>query len=288
MSLVAWSKLTINLRFLIFAARYAKGRSLKTAHISYRGLVKYRASMTFWVKRSYATRELPMPPAHTLYNQLTEAMRAAAKKYELTVEGDVNRTAIGLAELRQMIDMETTTTPCIELTEGHHLAWVMGRVCSVRPGSLGPSSVAKKGDLSYLTWRDVVITRGDGAGNFRVHLTFRTLKTMSADPEQAQAGAISPLKATVLPPQYQDNLIFSIPHRLLVIALRRKILKNIDTLDELLDGDQLNILVSVRLDISYITLTWTRSSPRTLTILSFWLLDLAVSVSATSRAPVLI
>ena len=41
-----------------------------------------------------------------------------------------------------------------------------------------------------------------------------------------------------------DNLVFSIPHRLLVIALRRQLLVGIDSLDALLDGDRRNILVS--------------------------------------------
>jgi hypothetical protein len=174
-------------RFVIFVARYAKGRSKNNADVSYRGLVKYRATMIFWARRSHSTRELPQIPGATLYNQITEAMRKAAQQYRLSLVGDVNRTQVGLAELRQLIDMDMVSTPSIEVAEGHHLAWcIIGRVCSVRPGSIAPSRLGGKTEKKlFLTWRDIVLTRGDKKGNFRVEITFRSLKTTLEDPDTA-------------------------------------------------------------------------------------------------------
>jgi hypothetical protein len=71
-------------------------------------------------------------------------MRKAAQQYRLSLVGDVNRTQVGLAELRQLIDMDMVSTPSIEVAEGHHLAWCIGRVCSARPGSIAPSRLGGK------------------------------------------------------------------------------------------------------------------------------------------------
>ena len=221
---------------------------MDSVHISYRGLVKYRAAIMFWAFRSHQERDhLPPIPVVKFFNRLTEAMRAAAKQYGLTVAGSLNRTTVGLPELRQLIDMDMISTPSIGVAEGHHLAWCIGRVCSVRPGSIGPSG---KGDKLkkglYLTWRDAIITRGKNKGEFSAQIIFRSVKTNSDDPEKAEKSGAGGkvLTCNVLPPQRADNLVFSVPHRLLVIALRRDILVGIESLDELLDGEQYHVLVS--------------------------------------------
>lgn len=46
---------------------------------------------------------------------------------------------VGLEELRQLIDHELISNRCAELSEEHQLAWCIGRVTAVRPGSIGPS-----------------------------------------------------------------------------------------------------------------------------------------------------
>jgi hypothetical protein len=143
--------------------------------------------------------------------------------------------------------MDMVSTPSIEVAEGHHLAWCIGRVCSVRPGSIAPSRLGGKTEKKlFLTWRDIVLTRGDKKGNCRVEITFRSLKTTLEDPDTAlnTNKRQESLQCNVMPPQATETLIFSIPHRLLVIALRRGILAGIDSLDSLFDGDRLNIIVS--------------------------------------------
>ena len=231
----------------MFIALRAKGRAKESVRISYRTLVGYRTAMIFWARRSHSLRELPAIPPSTLFNKLTEAIRHAAAHYGLTVTGPINRTHVGLAELRQMIDFDTINTPSIEVAEGHQLAWCIARVCSIRPGSIGPSKSSKNEKKLFLSWRDITLTRGAQKGQFEATIVFRSLKTNRADPESALAPAVAgnkQLRCKVMPPQLVENLVFSIPHRLLVIALRRGYLDGIDSLDELLDGDKMNILVS--------------------------------------------
>ena len=127
----------------------------------------------------------------------------------------------------------------------HHLAWCIGRVCAVRPGSLGynpknKDSISRK---KFLTWRDVKIFRGTADGEFVADFTFRVLKTNSEDPEEGNKDdrPPRPLQCRVLSPKKNENVIFSVPHRLLVIALRRGIIDGISTIDELLAGRTLNV-----------------------------------------------
>jgi hypothetical protein len=81
---------------------------------------------------------------------------------------------------------------------------------------------------------------------FMVDIVFRNLKTNTVDMERASTLSMpsKTLECRLMPPKITDNLIFSIPHRLLVIALRRGLLVGISTTDELLNGSQYNIRAS--------------------------------------------
>jgi hypothetical protein len=82
-------------------------------------------------------------------------------------------------------------------------------------------------------------------GIFMVDINFRNLKTNTVDPDKAatRANPIKELNCRVMPPKDQEGLIFSIPHRLLTIALRRDLLLDIASLNALIDGDKYNIMV---------------------------------------------
>lgn len=182
-----------------------------------------------------------------MFHGLTEALRFAAKKYNISLYGDINNSHVGLSELSQLIDLDMEDTKCIELAEMHHLAWCVGRVCAIRPGSLGynPKNKNSLRHKKYLTWRDVKIFRGVEKAEFVADFTFRILKTNSEDPEEGNNDdrPPRPLQCRVLSPKKNENVIFSVPHRLLVIALRRGIIDGISTIDELLAGRALNIQV---------------------------------------------
>ncbi|KAL0470454.1 hypothetical protein QR685DRAFT_571571 [Neurospora intermedia] len=44
---------------------------------------------------------------------------------------------VGLPELRMLIDHDILHTGSQEVAEVHHLAWALGRICALRPGSIG-------------------------------------------------------------------------------------------------------------------------------------------------------
>jgi hypothetical protein len=95
-------------------------------------------------------------------------------------------------------------------------------------------------------WRDVQIFRGDAIGTFIAMITFRSLKTNIVDPERdTKATPLKELKTKIPSPKGNESLFFSIPHRLLVILLRRGLLGHYTNIEELLHGQNHEITVSV-------------------------------------------
>ncbi|KAF5711462.1 hypothetical protein FGLOB1_4965 [Fusarium globosum] len=81
---------------------------------------------------------------------------------------------------------------------------------------------------------DIELSR-DHDGKFALTITFRNLKTNSEEPTKAahKAPLRSELRCVIKSPQNTENLVFSVPHRLLAMAIRRGILDGIETLDQL-------------------------------------------------------
>ncbi|KAL2421149.1 hypothetical protein ABEF95_002031 [Exophiala dermatitidis] len=214
-------------------------------HITYKTAARARDTMIFWTNYVSAQRDyMPPPRANHLYLKLTEALRGAADNRKLSAATS-SKSYIGIPELTLLIDHDLKSTPCIELAECHQLAWCIGRFTAARPGSLGGqpkrSLVDPDNDESFLTWRDVEISRSGKRGQFISRILFRNLKTNRVDSEAIDTNKT--LKFTLLSPQRASNLQFSVPHRLMAMAIRRKALVGIDTVDEALDGTAMNILI---------------------------------------------
>lgn len=172
--------------FLAFVTVKCVPRSTEDDSISYRTLVMYRRSMVFWTNCKYVEREIEPPKAFIVSNALTEMIRCLQNRYKIRTHGStVNKTQVGAWEIIQMMDFDLRETPCIALAECHQLAWVFGRLCALRPGSLGPQRKAFRGDLQFLAWRDVAIERGSVPGMFTASIHIRNLKTNRQDPEAA-------------------------------------------------------------------------------------------------------
>ncbi|WQF83714.1 hypothetical protein CDEST_08728 [Colletotrichum destructivum] len=139
--------------------------------------------------------------------------------------------------------------------EGHHFAWLLARCCALRPGSIG-SPHAHVDDLPktlnggppYLAWRDVKISRGAAPYEFDLTISIRNLKdtTYLKNIESGTTTLPKGSKSFTMDfhfksAMHQANLAFAPVIRLLVIALRRKALVGIQTVDELLSGQSLNI-----------------------------------------------
>lgn len=83
-------------RFLIFVTRFTKGQHKTSPRLSYFTYIKARTHLLFWAERSYRLRIVPSPPRARLYNQMTEAMQAAARKFGLTLQGVLTELVLAL------------------------------------------------------------------------------------------------------------------------------------------------------------------------------------------------
>lgn len=72
-------------------------------------------------------------------------------------------------------------------------------------------------------------------------IMIRNLKTNTLHPEDTETNRT--LKFTLLSPSRASNIQFSVPHRLLAIAIRRNALMDINTLEELFESQLQNIRV---------------------------------------------
>ncbi|OBT86741.1 hypothetical protein VE02_06274 [Pseudogymnoascus sp. 03VT05] len=241
--------------FVLYATPRMPGRARGTP-CTYQSLTKIRSGLSFHANRSYRLRSMDAPRAAVLYSTITEVLRFAVTKYSIPLYGNPNTTHVGLSEIAQLIDLDMAQTRCFAVAEQHHLSWCIGRTCAVRPGSLGynPKDKRRVPQGQFLTWRDVEIFRGTEAGHFTADIKFIVVKTNHQDAEAASKASkpSRSIRCRVMSPNLIDNLVFSVPHRILIIALRRKAIAGIDTLDELLNGEALNIQVCGRWKPSFL------------------------------------
>ena len=94
----------------------------------------------------------------------------------------------------------------------------------------------------FLVWGDIRLERLQGPGSFMLHLQIRNLKTNSLmNGEKATQN--TKLNFRIRTPSLADNLLYSIPHRLLVIGLRLCVSDDVADLNDLIHGSQQNILI---------------------------------------------
>ncbi|KAK5696355.1 hypothetical protein LTR17_024264 [Elasticomyces elasticus] len=230
--------------FLIWIYAAANPRSRATGeHIAYRSLVHYRDSLMYWIKRTFRLRKKRPPPTAELWHEMAEAMRAVLDEYKPEVPTmRPRRSWLGLGELRQLFDYEMLHNRCIENSEQHMAAWCIERMTSCRSGSMCPSG--RHGRAKPLTWRNLTITKGDEPGMFDCVVLFENIYIKRPnDPETGgETAGYEELPVDLVCPD-AANIIFSATHRLLVIAIRRGLLKDITTIDELLAYQGHEILI---------------------------------------------
>lgn len=234
-------------RFFVAGIELAVGRAVGAEKPCYQSLTQWRDAIIFHCQRSFHLRDLTAPSTSLIYAKITEVVRFESQRWNITLHAELNTTHVGLAELRQMLDLDMQNVISWEVTEQHHLAWMVGRICAVRPGSIALTdhSAARLARRGYLCWGDLTIVRGEKKGDFIADIAFREMKTQHHDLDRAanKAGIEKPLRARIMNPQQVSNVIFSITHRILAIALRRGIIQGIHTLDELWNSQGYHIMV---------------------------------------------
>ncbi|KAL8981700.1 MAG: hypothetical protein Q9205_003594 [Flavoplaca limonia] len=131
----------------------------------------------------------------------------------------------------------------IAQTEQDHLAWIFGCICGVRPGALG---VYREDKSIYLRWKHIQIrretaTNGRFEGRFTAYCLFTNLKSRNV--KVSRPGRYNQLRLTVRSPRSPNLIPLSLPHRLLVILVRRGFLRDYTSIDELLVGKHVKILI---------------------------------------------
>ncbi|KAF2173933.1 hypothetical protein M409DRAFT_48840 [Zasmidium cellare ATCC 36951] len=219
--------------FVTWVSKKAIPRAKAAGSIDMRTLCQYRDSLLFWSSQKLRHRGTPFPGRAQLFNDLVQTMRFVQKQYGDTIENKP-KTYLGLAELRQLLDHEAVNNRCIELSEEHQVLWCIGRISALRPSSLAPDP--KVGRSKPLKWKDFEFFTTSVPGKFRSILTLDHLDIKrSSDPIVAQESRPSTVPVRLnMPSPEPHNLVFSVTHRLLVIALRRGILEGIGSLDDLL------------------------------------------------------
>ena len=128
-----------------------------------------------------------------------------------------------------------TSNKSVELSEQHQVIWCIARQTAVRPGSIGWVATRRE---NYLRWENVRF-ENLSEGRFLCIISFENLKTNYDDPEKGEARTL----VCHLDSPNAENIVFSVPHRLLTLALRRKLLAGIGSVEELLSTRQANIRI---------------------------------------------
>jgi len=121
----------------------------------------------------------------------------------------------------------------------HAVAWLCGYLCGVRPRCMAPSPFKP----TIFNWKNIVITRqleasGGWHGKFRAEIQFDFLKTAADNINDDEARV---LRVIIGSPVHRT--IFSLPHRLLVMLLRRGYLEDHESLESLMNSRKHQIVM---------------------------------------------
>lgn len=218
--------------YLIHCVRNTRPRRLRDQRPGIAAIMARRSSMCFWMHKKM---EEPVP-SWKFMAATDQAIQYAAAKFGISKARERKRY-FGRFELRELIDFDMARTLNVPLAEVHHLAWCLGCVCGVRPGSMG---WATRREDQYLQWKDVEIVRSTGAhkGMFTTKITFRHLKRGRDNMSYANGLAM-----TIMPPMDPSNIPLSATYRMLIMLLRRGLLRDYTTPEELFGGDDVHIRI---------------------------------------------
>ncbi|CAG8950763.1 hypothetical protein HYFRA_00002976 [Hymenoscyphus fraxineus] len=172
-------------------------------------LLSYRDCMWYWISKSTAQTLmfLPKPDRKLYFRRTTEVLQWMKVQGKFNME-ERTKVYLDLPELVQMIEFDLINTPNIVVAEQQHLAWLFGYTCGDRR-------------------------------RFAVAIHFRHLKV---DLETKLSKSIQPtLKMAIGSPVRRAML--SIPHRLLVISIRRGFLEHHTTIKSPMSAKEVNIKI---------------------------------------------
>ncbi|SMR48162.1 unnamed protein product [Zymoseptoria tritici ST99CH_1E4] len=216
-----------NLRaYVLMISQVLQPRSFVSPSIQFSTLAARRQSMIYWVIQKCDQKVVSISD---VWNGSNRALYMAFRSHNMAVVAPPKLYA-NKDDMRNLIEYITYAEANVEMAQQMVIAWLDGFICGVRPGSIG----ASQGRMDqYLRWEDIEIFR-DTDGNFRMVITHKWLKGYRDE-------KLRPLRFSVTGPQNVEDSLFSLPHRLLALALRRGFLAHYDTVDELLKDTRTKI-----------------------------------------------
>ncbi|KAI4217934.1 MAG: hypothetical protein LQ349_008949, partial [Xanthoria aureola] len=202
-------------------------------------LLARRSSLYYWVLEKCRN-----PPDHYRFNKATtQTIQYMLKKMGVQTQ-EYKKPYFGKAELQIMID-DDMSQPIVKIqyVEQQHLAWIFGCICGIRPGSLGTHD---SDESQYLRWKDITIRReitsdGHFEGRFSACISFKCLKSRNI--RVHRPNRYQQLRLTVRSARSPDHIPFSLPHRLLTILIRRGLLRDISSVEELFNNELMNVAI---------------------------------------------
>ncbi|KAK3064870.1 hypothetical protein LTS18_003130 [Coniosporium uncinatum] len=165
--------------YLILVGKHITGTGRGRPRIS--TIIRRRDILFYWFTRG---RKAPNPPPTYLWNlRSKETLKIIESKYGFN-RTNIQHLYLGKEELVQLIDYDISNNIYATIAKQHHLAWIIGLVCGVRPGTIA-ETLTRAGSGQCLRWRNVTIYRDDvdgrSTGTFTVQFTFPGLKGNRGD-----------------------------------------------------------------------------------------------------------
>jgi hypothetical protein len=163
---------------------------------------------------------------------MTQAMMLAFRSFGEPTEA-MEKHYLTKLDLCSLIEFDHASAISPDNAQQHHIAWLLGFLCGVRPGAIGYSN-KRRGH--FLQWKDIQISRIGPAGscNFKLTATFRWLKGHHDENRRT-------LKFSVSGPSTIEDVMYSLPHRILAVLIRRRYLRDHHTVRSLIDGQEVQI-----------------------------------------------
>jgi hypothetical protein len=197
-----------------------------------------------WSILHWARVYMKSPPTfRALQAHTNKALFFAVNKFGVNTDRR-DKPFFGRHELRYLIDHDLEDTNAFDVAESHHAVWTLALVCGVRPGAIG-FSTHRRGN--YLRWKDLSINRDPEAPHkFQLTIEFPYMKGFQ-DASAIERGHENEgyLRLTLRAPDNPDNILLSPTYRILAIALKRGVLAQYNTIEELLTGTHVEVMIKL-------------------------------------------
>ncbi|KAK4951039.1 hypothetical protein LTR10_011032 [Elasticomyces elasticus] len=200
-------------------------------------LASRRWSLLHWMKMN-----LENPPNYrSLQAKTNAALYYAAQTYGIK-PSNYQKTYFGRFELQYIMDRDLESVLNFEFTESNHCALTLALCCGMRPGAIGWTDGRPH---AFLRWEHISIRRdANDSRKFVLTITLPFQKGyQDLNQSMLESAGVTALELVIMPPNNPDNIPLCPTYRFLIMLLRRDLLQQYKTFQDLLQGKELYILI---------------------------------------------